>query len=110
MLMKSTRKKTICKGSENAEKRFKEQLPVIFIMLLGFLVRIFNLGKDGLWIPEAKVVCFSQKAINGLFNYSDAYRPFYLLLSRIWISFFCTSETSIRFSPVIIGVMRNIEN
>ncbi|MFH1093723.1 MAG: glycosyltransferase family 39 protein [Candidatus Omnitrophota bacterium] len=87
------------------KKRINSQILIFVIMTSGFLVRIFNIGKDSLWIPEAKVVCFSQKAVNGLFNYSDAYRPLYLLLSRTWISFFGTSETSVRFLPVILGVI-----
>ena len=91
--------------NKNVLSQFKENMPIIFILFLGFLVRIFKLGKDGLWIPEAKVVSFSQSSIKDMIGYSDFYRPLYLLLARIWISFFGANETSVRFLPVIIGVM-----
>ncbi|MBI4846216.1 MAG: glycosyltransferase family 39 protein [Candidatus Omnitrophica bacterium] len=86
-------------------KKIDKQVWLLAVILLGLLVRLFNLGSQSLWITEARIVCFSQKPINELFDFSGAYRPLYLILAKLWITLFGTSEVSVRFLPVIFGVI-----
>ena len=86
-------------------KRKISSRPLIFaIILLGFFLRIYKLGVLSLWLPEARIVCFAKKNIFEILDFSNAYRPVYLLLARMWMWIFGTNEIAIRFLPLIFGL------
>ena len=84
--------------------KINSRIKILLIMFLGLSVRVFNLNGQGLCLPEVKVVCFAQMALSTLFDFTDAYRPLYILIARPWIRVFGTNEIAVRMLPVLIGV------
>jgi mannosyltransferase len=99
---------------------------LLCFVLLGFLLRTYDLGRRDLWFDEALSVSGSQKPSRLLspadseqlpygnpalhvesssFKKLDPQPPFYYVLLNIWIRLFGDSEFSVRFLSVIWGVL-----
>ena len=80
---------------------------LIFILVLAFFVRAYDLGFEKIWIDEGLTVYLSQKSISDNIRFSlqnGHYPPYHILLS-IWEKFFGYSSSSIRFPSVIFGTI-----
>ncbi|MDZ4786717.1 MAG: glycosyltransferase family 39 protein [bacterium] len=80
---------------------------LLIVVLLGLVLRIYNLPSRELWYDEA----FSAKMVSNSFvdvlNLSklDVHPPLYYLLLKGWTTVFGSSEVSLRFPSVIFGVL-----
>lgn len=86
-------------------KYFFKNSRVIFagILILAFLLRLFNLGQS-FWLDEAaQVIESSRPLINQLEIGADFHPPLYHILLHFWL-YGGTSEIWIRFLSVMIGV------
>lgn len=88
----------------------KINLPLSGIILAAFLLRIFKLGKESLWVDEgftANLVQFnlSQYVDNVLHTTRNILPPLYFQLLHFWIMLFGNSEFSLRFPSVILGTL-----
>jgi mannosyltransferase len=81
-------------------------LLIVSILLLGFLLRIYNLSGESLWLDEGHSVNLAHLSIQQLDRYLyEVYPPLYFLFLHFWIGIFGDSEFSIRFPSVIFGVL-----
>ncbi|MBU0633596.1 MAG: glycosyltransferase family 39 protein [Candidatus Omnitrophica bacterium] len=87
-------------------KTYKHASLILFtIMILGLIVRVYKLDYLSFWSVEAKIVSFAEHRFQEMFDFSLAYRPLYLLLSRVWINIFGTGEFAVRFLSVVLGTL-----
>ena len=83
-------------------------LYILLIIILSFVVRVYNLGGEYLWIDEGVTVYNSQKSIshNVLWGLSDkSYVPVYQIILPFWEKFFGVGEFSVRFPSVVFGTL-----
>lgn len=73
---------------------------LVFILLLGFALRFYNLGTESIWLDEAS----SLK--NSITEQKDTgHPPIYYLILGYWVNSFGSSEFSLRFPSLIFGVL-----
>lgn len=88
----------------------KAPLYLFIIAIIGFFLRLINLGAEPFWGDEILSLDITRtylQDIKGLFEYLKAveiHPPLYYLLQNIWIKLFGISEFSIRFLSVLFGV------
>ena len=81
---------------------------LISIIILSFLLRVYNLGEKGFWSNEIFSVLISEKNITGIIEESlkvDVHPPLYYITLHYWIKLFGNSEFSIRFLSLIPSVI-----
>lgn len=79
-------------------------LIIISIIILSFLLRIYDLGGESLWYDESSSIYNANKPILSIV----LDKPYYILYHTVlhfWIELFGDSEFSIRFPSVIFGVL-----
>lgn len=88
--------------TENARIR----LILIVILLVAFLLRVYDLGHESIWMDEAFSVSVAKLDFLGIIKGTakDLHPPLYYLLLHFWIKLFGISEFTIRFMSVIFGV------
>lgn len=86
------------------------QVPIlIVILILGLVLRVYDLDAESLWTDEAYSVRYAQEpemrtVLEGIAR-TEAAPPAYYLLLQGWIGLFGNSEFSVRFPSAILGVM-----
>ncbi len=84
--------------------------PLLVIIVFGFVLRLFNLGKHDFWFDEV----LTHEIISGRFIgpfqefntlFIDKHPPFYYALLNQWSFFFGLDEYSLRFFSVIFSVL-----
>lgn len=94
----------------NQRKGLFLNILLIFILIIGFLLRFIHVGKLSLWADEGTVFIASQNILNtgkpfletGFLYLRDL---FHLYINSIFINIFGTNEFSIRFISVIAGTL-----
>lgn len=86
----------------------KEAVVLLFIMLLGLLLRIYDLGSKSFWIDELLSIWHARDIINlkeFLSSHQDnLHPPLYFLLLKIW-AYGGSSELWLRLLSVFLGVL-----
>ncbi|MBI1968624.1 glycosyltransferase family 39 protein [Candidatus Woesearchaeota archaeon] len=81
---------------------------LLFVILLAFALRLYQLDKESLWMDEAFSVHHAQeKDLFSLLTFvstTEAAPPGHYLLLHYWIVLFGSSEFSLRFPSVLFGV------
>ena len=85
-------------SSKNRSKKI--YFIVVLILLVGTLLRIYDLSSESIWMDETLSLKFSHD-ING--DYGNP--PLYFLFLNHWMRLFGNSEFSIRFPSAIFGVI-----
>lgn len=82
------------------------RLILVVILLVAFLLRIYNLGYESIWMDEAFSVSLAKLDFLGIIKGTakDLHPPLYYLILHVWIKLFGVSEFIIRFMSVIFGV------
>lgn len=87
-------------------KMRKEIFILISIIILSFLLRIYDLGGENLWFDESTSVIASKKPIVDIMSGEIGPNlPLYYITLHFWIKLFGDSEFSIRFPSVIFGIL-----
>lgn len=78
------------------------------ILLLGFLLRVHQLGKESIWLDEGVSIDISlqepTQIIKMIWLGTDVHPPLYYVLLHFWRELVGISEFSIRFLSLIFGV------
>ncbi|MDK2940439.1 MAG: hypothetical protein PWQ51_2604 [Methanolobus sp.] len=84
----------------------KYLLLLILITILGFFLRIYHLGKQSMWLDEAASFGYIQETLMGTWERSVSAKqaPLHMVVLHI-MTFFSSSEFSLRFPSVIFGAL-----
>lgn len=89
------------------QKLLAENYLIIIIFLLGFFLRIYDLGSESIWYDEAISIAVAKLGlidqIGWSFVQNDNNPPLYYQIMHFWISIFGDSEFSVRFPSALIG-------
>lgn len=77
---------------------------IILIIILSFLLRIYDLGGENLWFDESTTVYTARQSISEVLANKDIHNLYYAII-HFWIKLFGDSEFSVRFPSVIFGVL-----
>ena len=76
-----------------------------FILLLGTILRLYNLGAESYWSDEIATMLEAQQSIPDLLTTGRLDQPpAYYLLIHFWIRFFGTAEVSLRSLSALAGI------
>jgi len=81
---------------------------LLIILLSGFLLRVYQLGSESLWLDEAGTITTARMSIDQIVAQSsskDPHPPFYYFILHYWSAFLGSSEISIRFPSLIFGLL-----
>ncbi len=78
---------------------------LLILVLISFLIRLYNLGLESLWGDEAISLYHSQKSLIGNLKWiaGDTNLPFYNIILWFWVRIFGFSEFAIRSLSIIFG-------
>jgi mannosyltransferase len=87
---------------------FEEVVPwlVIIITLVGYVMRVFLLAKNGLWLDEAFSVWMASHNVVDLLQWTvkiDQHPPLYYLLLHYWMAFKGDAPYNVRLLSVLFG-------
>lgn len=89
----------------------KKYIVLLFgIILLGFLLRIYQLDSESLWQDEGFTLNEVDKSnlkdtFKAVFGPPEGTPPAYFLLLHFWVKLFGSSDFSLRFPSVLFGVI-----
>jgi uncharacterized membrane protein len=87
-------------------KATKSQLITIWAVLLaGFLLRIYSLGNESLWLDEGYSIRFADLNLLQIFTNRENNPPLYFIILHWWTGFFGDSEFSVRMPSFIFGFL-----
>lgn len=85
----------------------EENYLLLLIILLGAVLRIYNLSTESVWFDEAVTSQVSELGVRELIQWmiteNDNNPPLYYMLMHFWVSMFGDSEFSLRLPSVIVG-------
>ena len=81
---------------------------VLLVVVLGAVLRLYQLGSQPLWVDEATSLRFARQSLSGLWSWSTIVDPgnppLYYSLLHGWLVF-GDSEATLRFMSVVFGVL-----
>lgn len=94
----------------NAVSRFRFELMLLAILILGAFLRIDGLSKESIWFDESRTVYVATsgslfQVLKTNIEESPMHAPLYYTIMHFWIVLFGDSEFSVRFPSVIFGVL-----
>jgi mannosyltransferase len=87
--------------------KFRDEMIIGAILLLGLFLRLYGLGAESIWQDEGFSIKVAHMSISQLIVTSagDVHPPFYYLLLHYWIALFGDSEFSCRSLSALVGVL-----
>ena len=97
--------KAVMQIKPQLQKYFSSNLVLGFILFLGIVLRIYDLGKESYWIDEMSTLIEGQERLVTLLTSGRLDQPpaFYILF-HFWVQIFGTSEVGTRLFSALIGV------
>src|SRR5688500_17906536 len=91
-------------------QKARENWPILLILVVAFLMRIYKLTHQSLWLDELHNMNEADPDISWgtMFNYlrsSDQHPPLYFIVERLSFSIFGHTEFVARFISVIAGTV-----
>ena len=86
----------------------KYSVVLLGIILIGALLRVYDLGVQSLWTDEAFSVWISNMSLSQIVQTAgaiDQHPPLYYFILHYWITLFGTSEVAVRLPSVLFGVL-----
>ncbi|MCM8818094.1 MAG: glycosyltransferase family 39 protein [Candidatus Omnitrophica bacterium] len=80
---------------------------LFFIILLGAILRIINLGRHSFWCDEFLAISLGKHSIKWIINFitfNDAHPPLFYIMVHFWLKL-GQSEFILRILPLIFGIM-----
>ncbi len=93
------------KGTPN--NRLSSML-LLFIILIGTFLRLYQLGSNSLWFDEAISVWFANESPGNIIlkqTSADVHPPLYYILLSLWLSVFGNGEFDVRLLSAIFGIL-----
>ncbi|NUO19554.1 glycosyltransferase family 39 protein [bacterium] len=84
-----------------------EERAVSFLLIGAFLLRLYTLSSESLWLDEALMNFRIGNGFRSLLTDWDSHRqgPAYPILMRVWTVLFGTSEFALRLPSVVFGTL-----
>lgn len=76
---------------------------MVVILILGFLLRAYNLGKESLWFDEGGSLNWALLDLQQILFQGEENPPLYYIVLHFWVNLFGTSEISLRFPSLMFG-------
>jgi len=76
------------------------------IFLLAFLLRVFHLSHESIWLDEGISIAMAKLSVSDMFNklLVDSMPPLHYLLLHYWITVFGDGEFSVRFLSLLFSM------
>ncbi len=87
-------------------QKYKSTLIFLSILLLAFVLRLFHLSHESIWLDEGISIAMGKLNFNQLIDKSvvDSFPPLYYLLLHYWMLLCGDSEFSVRFLSLGFGL------
>ncbi len=82
----------------------KDEITLLFIAILGLILRLKGIGKPNLWFDEVASITNASKNIAQIIKAEINLPPLYNLFLHFWIYVFGKSEFAVRLPSVLFGV------
>jgi uncharacterized membrane protein len=81
-------------------------IALALILVVGLVLRVVQIGSDGLWLDEAYSVALAHMSIIDMVKAtaSDVHPPLYYFLLHYWVMAFGDSEIVVRLLSVVFGI------
>jgi len=81
-------------------------LALALILVVGLVLRLIQIGSDGLWLDEAYSVALANMSIIDMVRATagDVHPPLYYFLLHYWVMAFGDSEIAVRLLSVVFGI------
>jgi 4-amino-4-deoxy-L-arabinose transferase-like glycosyltransferase len=88
-------------------KNNKILLTLLLIVILGFVLRLYHLGTQSLWLDELRTKAKTAYPLIQLVKivHLSKHPPLYYILVKLWIKIFGISEFTLRFPSLIFSVL-----
>ncbi len=84
---------------------FSTGIVVMFLTVIGAILRVIFIAKESLWLDEATASWFASGPLERALKAESTNPPLYYLILHFWIKIFGTSEVALRSLSVIPSVM-----
>lgn len=95
--------------TESALNYVKDNSLILLILFLGFVLRIYDLGGESLWLDEVFSVEMSRLSlidmVKVIISEGDNYPPFYYMIMHFWVALFGDSEAATRLFSALVGTV-----
>ena len=78
---------------------------LLMILLLGLILRVYDLGNESLWLDEGFSIKFAKLSLSQIFFLQENSPPLYYVILHFWINWFGDSEFSVRLPSAIFGFL-----
>ena len=87
-------------------QKHKNTLIFLSILLLAFVLRLFYLSHESIWLDEGISIAMAKLNFAQLIDKSviDSFPPLYYLLLHYWMLLLGDSELSVRFLSLVFGL------
>lgn len=90
-------------------ERKRSILPMALLLLLAFVLRVWEVGVADLTFDEVATVFVAHRSLGEMLRYvmgaAREHPPVYYLLMSLWMRWAGTSELAVRYPSVLIGVL-----
>jgi len=76
---------------------------ILFILFLAFIVRIYGLTFESIWLDEGQSIYYASKPLIDIFNLDEPNPPLYIIILSFFVRIFGISEFWVRLPSVIFG-------
>lgn len=83
----------------------KSRLLILLILFLAFIVRLYGLTSESIWLDESFSIYNAQKPLVNILTLSDSTPPLYYLILSLFVKNFGIGEFLVRLPSVIFGVL-----
>jgi uncharacterized membrane protein len=85
-------------------------LPLLFILLGGFTLRLYKLGRQSLWYDETVSAFLARQSIPELVGHTarDIHPPGYYLLLHFWTTLASDNELALAYFSLIFGILLTV--
>jgi mannosyltransferase len=84
-----------------------ERLGIILILLLGLLLRVYDLNTESIWVDELTSIELANSTLSQIIEdrSQSVNPPLYFIILHYWVHLFGDTEFSVRFPSVIFGAI-----
>jgi len=106
--MKSFTRKFLILTKHLISEKWKFELIILAIMILGFILRIYKIGDYGLWIDEITSLRHIESGFFSIMrnlSLHSVHPPFYFWFLHLWVKFFGDTHFVLRLPSLIFGII-----